>query len=546
MKFSICQINPVIGDFEYNLSLIIDAAEKARKSGCELAVFPEMALMGYPPRDLLEKPAFVAANLKYLHKLNATVKGIYIICGYVDKNQEKTGKALINGVALLKDGHMLGKGGKILLPSYDVFDETRYFEPAKESLMFNLEGKKIGVTICEDIWNIGDIEEAPRYHTDPVAALKKRGIDILINISASPFTLSKAGQRISVLKAASIKYDIPILYCNQVGGNDDLIFDGSSMALDRHGRLILKAKEFEPDSLIWDSEKDYGEAPDNSVPEEELLLKGLIMGTRDYTQKCGFKKAILGLSGGIDSSLVAVIAQKALGRENIMGVSLPSPFTSEMSKECAFKLSENLGIDFREIPITGMLESFKAAMSPSFKGLEEDVTEENMQARIRGNILMALSNKFNALLLTTGNKSETATGYCTLYGDMSGGLAVISDVPKTMCYRLARHINREKEIIPDDIITRPPSAELRHNQKDQDTLPPYEILDGIVEAAVEKNLSQDEIIAMGYDSKIVKDAMRRIVFSEHKRRQAAPGLKITSKAFGYGRRYPIARGREIY
>lgn len=546
MKIFICQINPVIGDFRYNSSLIIKAAEKAKISGCRLVVFPEMALMGYPPRDLLEKPAFIAANLKYLQTLSSAVEGIYILCGYVDRNPEKTGKPLINSAALLKDGYILSKGGKILLPSYDVFDETRYFEPAKESLMFDIDGKKIGVTICEDIWNIGDIEEAPRYHIDPVAALKERGIDILINISASPFTLFKAGQRMSVLKASSHKYSIPILYCNQVGGNDDLIFDGSSMVFDRRGRLILRAKEFEPDSIIWDSDRDYDELADRSVPEEESLLKGLVMGTRDYTKKCGFKKAILGLSGGIDSSLVAVIAQRALGRENVMGVSLPSPFTSDMSRECALKLAKNLRIDFREIPITGMFESFKSAMSPSFKGLKEDVTEENMQARIRGNILMALSNKFNALLLTTGNKSETATGYCTLYGDMNGGLAVISDVPKTLCYRMARHINREQEIIPDAIITRPPSAELRHDQKDQDSLPPYDILDAIVEAAIEKNFSLEEITAMGYDREVVKDVLRRIVFNEYKRRQAAPGLKVTSKAFGYGRRYPIARGREIF
>lgn len=546
MKISICQINPVIGDFRYNSSLIIDAANKAKESGCELAIFPEMAIMGYPPRDLLEKPAFIAANLRYLRDLSSAIEGIHILCGYVDRNPEKTGKPLINSAALLKDGSILGKGGKILLPSYDVFDETRYFEPAMESLIFKIDSKKIGVTICEDIWNIGDIEAAPRYHRDPVASLKEQGIDILINISASPFTLSKAGQRMSVLKAASLKYGIPILYCNQVGGNDDLIFDGSSMAVAASGRLILKAKEFEPDSIIWDSDQNYGETVDSHAPEEESLLKGLIMGTRDYTEKCGFKKAVLGLSGGIDSSLVAVIAQRALGRENIMGVSLPSPFTSDMSRECAHILAENLGIDFREIPITGMFESFKAAMSPSFKGLREDVTEENMQARIRGNILMALSNKFHALLLTTGNKSETAMGYCTLYGDMSGGLAVISDVPKTLCYRLAHYINREQEIIPDEVITRPPSAELRHNQKDQDSLPPYDILDNIVEAAIEKNLSLDEITTMGYDKEIVKDALKKIVFNEHKRRQAAPGLKVTSKAFGYGRRYPIARGREIY
>jgi NAD+ synthase (glutamine-hydrolysing) len=546
MKIAICQINPIIGDFGYNSSLIIEAAKTAEKSGCKLAIFPELALMGYPPRDLLEKPAFISANLKYLQDISSAVEGIYILCGYVDRNQEKTGKSLVNSAALLKDGKILSKGGKILLPSYDVFDETRYFEPTKESLIFEIEGKKFGTTICEDIWNVGDIEEAPRYSQDPVAILKDRGIDILINISASPFTLNKASLRMTVLKSVSHKYNVPILYCNQVGGNDDLLFDGSSMAVDKRGRLILKAKEFEPDNIIWDSDKDYDEIREGSPPEEESLLNGLVMGTRDYARKCGFKKAILGLSGGIDSSLVAVIAQRALGPENVMGISLPSPFTSDMSRECANRLSVNLKIDFREIPITDIFESYRISLAPSFKGLKEDVTEENIQARIRGNILMALSNKFNAILLTTGNKSETATGYCTLYGDMSGGLAVISDVPKTLCYRLANHINREGEIIPEDIIARPPSAELRYNQKDQDTLPPYEILDGIVEAAIEKNLSLNDIIEMGYDRGVVKDVLRRIVFNEHKRRQAAPGLKITSKAFGYGRRYPIARGKEIY
>jgi NAD+ synthase (glutamine-hydrolysing) len=546
MKISICQINPVIGDFSHNSSLIIESAEKAAKSGCKLAVFPEMALMGYPPRDLLEKPAFISANLRHLRDLSSAVNGIYILCGYVERNADSIGKPLINSVALLHNGTILKRGGKILLPTYDVFDETRYFEPAKESLLFEIDGKRIGVTICEDIWNVGDIEAAPRYGQDPVSALKDKGIDILINISASPFTLNKAGLRMTVLKSASLKYKIPILYCNQVGGNDDLLFDGSSMVVDKHGKLILKAKEFEPDAITWDSNKDYDGITDYSLPEEESLLKGLVIGTRDYMVKCGFKKAILGLSGGIDSALVAVVAQQALGHENVLGVSLPSPFTSNMSRECARKLAENLKIDFREIPITDIFESYKASLSPSFRGLSEDVTEENIQARIRGNILMALSNKFNALLLTTGNKSETATGYCTLYGDMSGGLAVISDVPKTLCYRLARYINRENEIIPGDIITRPPSAELRHNQKDQDTLPPYDVLDGIIEAVIEKNLSLDDIVALGYNQDVVKDVMRRIVFNEYKRRQAAPGLKVTSKAFGYGRRYPIARGREIF
>jgi len=546
MKISICQINPIIGDFRYNSSLIIEAAEKAEKAGCKLAVFPELSLMGYPPRDLLEKPAFVTDNLRYLNDLSSAVKGIHILCGYVDRNPENIGKPLVNSVALLKDGRILNRGGKILLPTYDVFDETRYFEPAEESLLFEIDGKRIGVTICEDIWNVGDIEETPRYREDPVNSLNHRGIDILINISASPFTLNKSKLRMAVLKTISCRYSLPILYCNQVGGNDDLLFDGSSMVVDRAGRLIALAGEFKQDMIIWDSDKDYKEIKDYGIPEEESLLNGLVMGTRDYATKCGFKKVLLGLSGGIDSTLVAVIAQRAMGPENVLGVSMPSPFTSALSRECARALSDNLKIGFEEIPVNDIFQSYKASLSSCFKGLSEDVTEENIQARIRGNILMALSNKFNALLLTTGNKSETATGYCTLYGDMSGGLAVISDVPKTLCYRLARYINRNDKIIPEDIITRPPSAELRHNQKDQDTLPPYDILDSIVEAVVEKNLSQDDIVAMGHDPDVVKDVLRRIVFNEHKRRQAAPGLKITSKAFGYGRRQPIARGKELY
>jgi NAD+ synthase (glutamine-hydrolysing) len=546
MKIAICQINPVIGDFTRNSSLMKDAAEKARQSGCTLAVFPELSIMGYPPRDLLEKPAFVSANLKCLSELSSTISGISILCGYVDRNPEKTGHPLVNSAALISDGRVQKTSGKILLPSYDVFDETRYFEPAKESLVFELSGKRIGVTICEDMWNVEDIEGVPKYRQNPVKDLCARGIDILINISASPYTIDKPAQRMTVLKAAAIKYNVPILYCNQVGGNDDLLFDGSSIVVDNHGRLILKAEEFKEDIIFWDSEKEYQERSTGNIPLEASVLNGLIMGTRDYALKCGFKKVLLGLSGGIDSSLVAVIAQRALGEKNVMGVSLPSTFTSDMSRECARILSENLKIDFREIPINTIFESYKTALFPSFKGLNEDVTEENIQARVRGNILMALSNKFNALLLTTGNKSETATGYCTLYGDMSGGLAVISDVPKTLCYRLAAYINREHEIIPQDVLTRPPSAELRHDQKDQDTLPPYDVLDGIVEAAVEKNLSMEEITGMGYNSDVVKDILRRITFNEYKRRQAAPGLKITSKAFGYGRRYPIAKGRELY
>ncbi len=546
MKIAIAQINPIIGDFEYNSALILKATEQASKEGCSLAIFPELALVGYPPKDLLEKPAFIDENLIRLEKLAGQIKGPLILCGFVDRNLRKTGKPLINAAALIDHGHVLKKGGKRLLPTYDVFDETRYFEPADESLLFELEGTRFGVTICEDIWNFGDFEGVPKYEIDPVSDLGSRGVDILINMSASPYTLGKAHLRMNMLKKISTRYKIPTVYCNQVGGNDDLLFDGFSMVVDKNGRLIRAGKEFEADLIIWDTSKGYKPLKDPFQTDEGSVLKGLIMGTRDYTVKCGFKSVLVGLSGGVDSSLVAVIAQRAMGPENVTGISMPSPYTSEMSKEDARKLASNLGIHFEEIPIDEVYQSYKQSLSHLFKGLDENVTEENIQARIRGNLLMAFSNKFGSLLLSTGNKSEVATGYCTLYGDMSGGLAVISDVPKTMCYRLARYINREKEVIPERILTRSPSAELRPDQTDQDILPPYHVLDDILEAAVVKNLSFDQIVALGHDPEVVRDVLRRLTVNEYKRRQAPPGLKVTTKAFGYGRRYPIARGNQLF
>lgn len=546
MKIAISQINPVIGDFEHNSSLLRADYKKAVDSGCSLVIFPELSIMGYPPKDLLDKPAFIEDNLKCLSELSGQLKDIYCLCGFVDKNPKDKGKRLINSVALFKDGKILGKGGKRLLPSYDVFDETRYFEPSTESLVFEIEGARIGVTICEDIWNVEEFERLPRYEVDPVSDLFFLGIDILVNISASPYTISKPYLREKVLKTIATDYKVPTIYCNQVGGNDDLVFDGSSMVMDQKGNLIVSANEFESDLIVWESDKEYLEIVDSRPVEEESVLKALTMGTRDYLMKCGFKKALVGLSGGIDSSLVAVIAQRALGPENVMGISMPSPYTSDMSKEDARKLSENLKIYFNEIEISEVFESFNRALSPVFKSLESDVTEENIQARIRGNLLMAMSNKFNFLLLSTGNKSETAAGYCTLYGDMSGGLAVISDIPKTLCYRLARFINEDKEIIPERIITRPPSAELKPDQTDQDTLPSYDLLDELIESIVEKDLSFENLLSRGYNPEIVNDVFRRITHNEYKRRQAPPGLKITSKAFGYGRRYPIARGGKFY
>ncbi len=546
MKIAICQINPIIGDFEYNISLIKGAADRAKKAGCALAVFPEMALVGYPARDLLEKPSFINENLTYLDKLSSETAGISIICGYVDRNPSKTGKSLINSVALIRDGRIFGKGGKRLLPTYDVFDETRYFEPSPESLVFELNNKRFGVTICEDIWNSDDYSDDPRYELDPVSEIVDHGIDVLINISASPYNIEKEALRLEILKKLSGEYHFPTIYCNQVGGNDDLLFDGHSMVVDRDERLICLGRQFESDMFIWDMEKSYEEITDPWPLREESVLNGLIMGTRDYTSKCGFKRTLVGLSGGIDSSLVAFIGREALGSENVIGVSMPSPYTSDMSKEDARRLADNLGILFEEIPISGLFSAYKETLAPIFHGLKEDQTEENIQARIRGNLLMAMSNKMNALLLTTGNKSEFAMGYCTLYGDLSGGLAVISDIPKTLCYRLAAYINKDREMIPRRIISRPPSAELRPDQTDQDTLPPYDVLDDILEAAVEKYLGVEEIVAGGHDPAVVEDVLRRLALNEYKRCQAPPGLRITTKAFGVGRRYPIAKGRLVY
>ena len=546
MKIALCQINPIIGDFHYNTGLILDATEQAKRGGCSLAVFPELSLVGYPPKDLLERPAFIKENLKALERLAARVQGIHALCGYVDRNPRDTGKPLVNSVALIKDGEILKKGGKRLLPTYDVFDETRYFEPAPQSLIFQLQEQRIGVTVCEDIWNVGDVEGVPRYTMDPAEELAGLGMDIFVNISASPYTLNKRAIRRKILEMISTQHQVTTLYCNQVGGNDDLLFDGASMVVDRSGRLILQGKEFEPDLLLWDSEKHYEELTGPWPSEEESVLRGLVMGTRDYVVKCGFKSVLIGLSGGIDSSLVAVIARKAFAPENVTGVSMPSQYTSRMSREDGRTLAQNLGIKFIEIPITEIFSSYTKSLAQVFKGLPPDEAEENIQARIRGALLMALSNKFGAILLSTGNKSETAVGYCTIYGDMNGGLAVISDIPKTLVYRLAQHINREREIIPQRVISRPPSAELRPNQTDQDSLPPYDVLDGILDAAIEKNLAFDDIVALGYEPATVRDVLRRIVVNEYKRRQAAPGLKVTSKAFGYGRRYPIARGREPF
>ncbi len=546
MKIAVCQTNPTIGHFEHNAALLHTRLVEARARECDLAIFPELSLIGYPPRDLLEKPAFVRESLEALERFAREVQGIHVLCGFVEPSADGDGRRLINGAALLGQGRILARGGKRLLPTYDVFDETRYFEPASRSLRFELRGLRVGTTICEDIWNVGDLQGIPRYPVYPLEDLAREGVDLLVNISASPYTLGKPALRTEILKRLAARYQTPMVYCNQVGGNDDLVFDGSSMVVSPTGGLLHAAPEFQEAVLFWDTGRDSRDLPLPWLSSEASALEGLIMGTRDYTVKCGFERALIGLSGGIDSALVAVIAARALGPKNVTGVSMPSPYTSHMSREDARSLARNLGILFEEIPIQNVFSQFKQTLAPLFRGREEDHTEENIQARIRGTLLMALSNKQGSLLLSTGNKSELAMGYCTLYGDMSGGLAVISDMPKTFCYKIARLINRDRTVIPERIITRPPSAELKPGQVDQDTLPPYDVLDRILEDAVEKDLSQEEIIAQGFDPAVVADVFRRLNANEYKRRQAPPGLKVTSKAFGYGRRYPVARGGRDY
>lgn len=548
MKIAICQVNPVIGDFEYNISLIKDASDRAKDSGCLLVVFPGMSLMGCPPKDLLERSSFTEENIARFNELASRIHDIAILLGHVYENPLKTGKPLINGAALIRDGRMVARGGKRLFADHDACDETRYLEPPAESLIFDMGGKRFGVTVSmfEDTWSPDDFLSVPGHGAEPVYGFVGSGIDVLINISASPFTKNIGASRLNILRRISREYHVPTIYCNQVGGNDGLLFDGSSMVVDQDGRLICIGRQFEPDLSVWDTDEGYDEITNPWVSDEESILSGLIMGMRDYAAKCGFSKVLLGLSGGLDSSLVAFIAREAMGPENVTGVSMPSPYTSEMSKEDARTLAGNLGIRFEEIPINELIETCNRALAGLFAGLEQDETEENIQARVRGNILMAMSNKFKALLLATGNKSELAMGYCTLYGDMCGGLAVIGDVSKTFCYGLCNYINRNGEIIPERIISRPPSAELRLDQTDQDSLPPYDILDDILEAVLERNLGVDEIVEQGHDPAVVKDVLHRLSFNEYKRQQAPPCLRITTRPFGYGRQYPIARGGQVY
>ncbi|MBW2621800.1 MAG: NAD+ synthase [Deltaproteobacteria bacterium] len=542
MKIALAQINQKIGDFNNNIKKIIDTTAKARQDGADLVVFSELAVSGYPPLDLLDRPAFVDDSEEALEVLVKEIRGIAILVGCVTRNPLPQGKSLLNSVVFIQDGKIIAQGGKRLLPSYDVFDETRYFEATTSSLMVNLHGEKLGVTICEDIWSDEDISPHPLYSLDPVADLNKEGMDLLINISASPYYFGKQTIREEILKHITTEYKVPAIYVNQVGGNDELLFDGGSMVFNAGGELQARASQFKEDLIIWDSiQRQPGEIRPLPASEEEEVFESLVMGTRDYLAKCGFEKAVLNLSGGVDSALVACIAAKALGPDRVTTLFMPSPYSSDMSAEDSKKLAKNLGVQYIKVPINTIFTSYLDELKPVFKGLPVDEAEENIQARIRGNLLMAYSNKFNALPLSTGNKSELAVGYCTLYGDMSGGLAVISDVLKIWCYRLCWYINRDKEIIPERILTRAPTAELKPDQTDQDSLPPYPTLDGILTAYIEEHLSLNEVVEKGYDRDLVIGVLKRVENNEYKRLQAPPGLKVTKKAFGLGRRYPIAR-----
>ena len=546
MKIGFAQINPTVGDLSGNFERIVRAYERLAAAGAELVLTPELAITGYPPQDLVFKSRFVPENLAVLEQLHSRVGSAALLVGFVDRNAGK-GKPFHNAAALLEAGKPIRKAHKSLLPTYDVFDEDRYFEPASRVEPFNLLGKKLGVTLCEDIWTEHYLPR-PLYDVEPVRSLIEQGAEIIVNLSASPFTLHKPAIRREMVGALARAYQHPICYCNAVGGNDQLVFDGNSIAVNASGELIAQLASFQEEEAIIDTNAASAiEFREGKTPEE--LFAALSLGLHDYLRKCNFKSAVLGLSGGVDSTVVAVIAVNALGAENVIGVSMPSPYSSRGSIDDALVLARNLGIKCLEIPITNAFTAFKSQFAEVFKGLPENETEENMQPRLRAMTLMALSNKFGHLLLTTGNKSELAVGYCTMYGDMAGGLAVISDVPKTMVYELARWINsdhssrsgRGREIIPRSIIEKAPSAELKPNQTDQDVLPPYEILDEILRLYVEENLSARDIVTHGFDEKTVRWVQRRVDLNEYKREQAAPGLKVTSRAFGVGRRMPIAQ-----
>lgn len=545
MKIALAQFNPTVGDFEGNSAHILELARAAKVGGAELAVFSELCLCGYPPQDLIERSTFVQRNQSSLDRLAEKVE-LPSVVGFVGKAQDDTGKPVANSAAIIGHGKILFEQRKMLLPTYDVFDETRYFQPAHTQHIFRLGAETLGLTICEDSWNDKNFWAQRLYERDPVAELVGKGSSIVLNISSSPYTIDKRNLRLDMLRSIARQQRVPVVYVNQVGGNDSLIFDGSSVALMPDGHIAALAKSFEEDLVFFDSATGVGDIRPAIQDEVETVYRALLVGVRDYVRKCGFRKVVIGVSGGVDSALVATIAADALGPENVTGVSMPGPYSSEGSLSDARALAANLGIKLLVLPIGDAFTAYRNTLESTFAGLANDITEENLQARIRGNLLMALSNKFGSLVLSTGNKSEMAVGYCTLYGDMAGGLAVISDVPKTMVYELANFVNRVRRRIPEATLTKAPSAELRPNQTDQDTLPPYDVLDRVLKAYVE-DLQSPQVIAdkFGYPLELVRSVALLVDRNEYKRKQAPPGLKVTSKAFSVGRRFPLAQKLSI-
>ncbi len=545
MKIALGQINPTVGDFSGNAAKIVDFSLRAKSAGAGLILFPELSVCGYPPRDLVERPSFVARNRESAERIAAQTTGIAVICGLVTPADSDTGKTVMNSAALLMDGKIVFIQSKMLLPTYDVFDEMRNFAPAKKQELFSFCGNRMALTICEDAWNDKQFWAKRLYNVDPVESLIHAGGNFVLNISASPFWIGKRAFRCDLLASIVRQHNVPVVLVNQVGGNDSLVFDGSSLVLNREGKVIAQGKSFEEDLVYFDSQSLTGEMHEQVAGDEASAYAALVLGTRDYIHKCGFGKAIVAVSGGIDSALTAAIAADAVGPENVIAVGMPGPYSSQGSIDDARALAKNLGIRFELISINPAYEAYREMLKGVFAGRKEDVTEENIQARCRGAALMAISNKFCGIVLSTGNKSELGVGYCTLYGDMVGGLAVISDVPKTLVYRLAEYVNSVKPVIPRATIEKPPSAELRPDQKDSDSLPPYEILDAILEDYVEDLHPAEQIAAdRGFDIELVRRVVRMVDRAEYKRQQAAPGLKISPKAFGYGRRFPIAAKSE--
>jgi NAD+ synthase (glutamine-hydrolysing) len=549
MRIALAQINPTVGDVAGNTIKHLDFIRRARADRADVVVFPELSVIGYPPKDLLLKPNLIDDNLSALTDIAQACVGISAVVGFADRNPNQVGRPLHNAAAVLADGAIRSRHYKTLLPTYDVFDESRYFEPgpaSARSQLVDLRGTKVGLSICEDLWNDERFISRRLYHQNPIADLDAAGAELLINCSASPFVIDKHEFRLKLFGGQAARFANPIVYVNQVGGNDELVFDGNSVVFDASGNVVAQLPAFEEALAVVDLADAAPIAAKPAVDRDAILhdlYRALLLGLKDYVRKCGFGSVVLGLSGGIDSALVATLAAHALGPGRVVGVAMPSRFSSDHSVSDAKRLADNLGIEFQIVPIASVHDSYESLLTPFWKGKPADIAEENLQARIRGAILMAFSNKFNHLLLTTGNKSEVAVGYCTLYGDMCGGLAVISDVPKTMVWELSRWINRHvgKEVIPASSIDKVPSAELRPNQTDQDSLPPYDVLDAIMERYVEDDQSVTQIVKDGFDESTVKRVAKLIDRSEYKRRQAAPGLKVTSRAFGFGRRMPIAQ-----